>query len=305
MMPKPAYAAEAYDLTGRVALVTGATSGIGRVAAEALAAYGATVLVVGRSPAKTSATVAEISAATSSSRVVGLLADLSRQSEVRALVDEVRRRWPALHILVNNAGGVFAERIETADGIEQTWALNHLSYFLLTNLLLDALYAGGTPARAARIVNVASSAHLRVRGLDFADLEKRQGYFSFGAYGQSKLANIMFTYELARRLAAAGRPVTANAVHPGLVHTGFGGNNQNWLWRLAYVFINRLALSPAQGADTLIYLAAAPEVEGVTGKYFVKRRPVASSRASLDAAAARQLWAVSEQTVRLPASNSL
>ena len=304
-MPQPAYAADAYDLSGRVALVTGATSGIGRVAAEALAAYGATVLAVGRNPAKTTATVAEISAATGSGRVVGLLADLSRPSEVRALADEVRRRWPGLHILVNNAGAVFAERTETADGLEQTWALNHLSYFLLTALLLDSLQAGGTPERAARIVNVSSNAHLGSRGLDFDNLEQRRGYFSFGAYSQSKLANVMFTYELARRLTAAGQPITATVLHPGLVHTGFGANNQNWLWRLAYVFVNRLALTPAQGADTLIYLAAAPEVEGVTGKYFVKRRPVASSRASTDAAAARQLWAVSEQAVRLPAPNSL
>lgn len=300
-MAAPAYASQPYDLRGRVALVTGATSGIGRVTAEALAAYGATVLVVGRNAAKTTATVAAISAVTGSGRVVGLLADLSRQSDVHALAEEVRTRWPALHLLVNNAGGVFSKRTETADGIERTWALNHLSYFLLTNLLLAALHAGGTPARAARIVNVASNGHTLVRGLDFADLEKRHKYFSYGAYGQSKLANIMFTYELAHRLTAAGRPVTANVLHPGLVFTGFGGYAKNPVLRL----FGRLALTPAQGADTSIYLAAAPEVEGVTGKYFVKRRPVASSRASYDAAAARQLWAVSERAVRRPAPVSL
>lgn len=290
------------DLRGRVALVTGATSGIGRVTAEALAAAGATVLVVGRNPAKTTATVDAICAATGSAQVVGLLADLSRQSEVRALADEVRARWPALHILVNNAGGIFAERTETADGVEQTWALNHLSYFLLTHLLLDALHAGGAPGQTARIVNVSSNAHRGARGLNFDDLEGRRRYSAFGAYGQSKLANILFTYELARRLSAAGRPVTANAVHPGLVRTGFGGNNPGAWWRLVYFFLNRLALTPAQGADTLIYLAAAPAVEGVTGQYFVKRRPVAASRAAHDRAAARQLWAVSERAVRRPAA---
>jgi len=292
--------APTYDLSGRVALVTGATSGIGRATAQGLAADGATVLVVGRNAGKTSATVNEISAATGSGRVVGLLADLSRQSDVRRLAEEVRTRWPALHVLVNNAGAIFSKRAESADGLEQTWALNHLSYFLLTELLLDALSAGGAPGRAARIVNVASNAHVRLKGLDFADLEKRQGYFSFGAYAQSKLANILFTYELARRLSQAGRPITANVLHPGLVHTGFASNNHSWVWRLVYVFLNRIALTPAQGAETMLYLAAAPEVEGVTGKYFVKRRPVASSPASYDAAAARRLWAVSERAVLLP-----
>jgi retinol dehydrogenase 12 len=298
MMPQP------YDLKGRVALVTGATSGIGRVTAEALAGAGATVLVVGRNPEKTTATVSAISAATGNGQVVGLLADLSLQSAVRTLAAEVRARWPVLHILVNNAGAIFAERAETAEGVERTWALNHLSYFLLTELLLESLSAGGTPNRAARIVNVASNAHVRVRGLNFADLELRRGYSSFGAYGQSKLANILFTYELARRLTAAGRLVTANAVHPGLVHTGFGGNNQAWQWRLIYLFINRMGLTPEQGAETLIYLAADPAVEGVTGKYFVKRQAVSSSRAAYDAAAAKQLWDVSERAVKQTARGS-
>ncbi len=289
-----------YDLRDRVALVTGATSGIGRVTAETLAAYGATVLAVGRNADTTSATVSAISAATGSGRVVGLLADLSRQADVRRLAEEVRRRWPVLHILVNNAGAVFNQRAESADGIEQTWALNHLSYFLLTDLLRDALSAGGTPGRTARIVNVASNGHMSLRGLDFADLEKRQRYFGFGAYAQSKLANIMFTYELARRLTAAGAPITANVLHPGLVYTGFGGYSRQWWGRLAYAFLNRLVLTPAQGAETMLYLATAPAVEGVTGKYFVKRRPVASSRASYDAAAARRLWAVSERAMLAP-----
>ena len=297
-MADPTYA---YDLSGRVAVVTGATSGIGRVTAEALARAGATVGVVGRSPEKTAATVRAISAASGSGRVVALLADLSRQSAVRALAADIRSRWPALHLLVNNAGAIFVERAETADGIEQTWALNHLNYFLLTQLLLDPLRAGGAPGRAARIVNVASNAHRGARGLAWDDLGLRQGYSSYRAYSQSKLANILFTAELARRLTAAGDPVTANSVHPGLVHTGFGANNAQWYWRLAYVLINRLGLTPAQGADTLIYLAADPAVEGVSGRYFVRRKAVAPTAAAQDAAAARRLWAVSEQAVTLPA----
>jgi NAD(P)-dependent dehydrogenase (short-subunit alcohol dehydrogenase family) len=283
------------DLRGRVCLVTGATSGIGRVTARALAERGATLLVAGRNPAKTAATVAEFRRHSGNPAVEGLVADLSAQAEVRALAGEVRTRWPRLHVLVNNAGAVFAARQESVDGIEQTWALNHLGYFLLTNLLLEALQAAAEPGRSARIVNVSSGAHMRARGLSFDDLEGRKAYFSFSAYSQSKLANVLFTYELARRLAGSG--ITANALHPGLVHTGFGGNNRQLAWRVAYFFVNRLALTPEQGAQTTIYLATSPEVEGVTGRYFQRGRAVASSPASYDEAAARRLWSVSERYV--------
>lgn len=285
------------DLTmrDRVCLVTGATSGIGLETARALAERGATVVLVGRNPAKTAATVAALRQRTGSQAVEGLVADLSAQAEVRALAEQVRARWPRLHVLVNNAGAVFAARQESVDGVELTWALNHLSYFLLTGLLLEPLRAAAEPGRSARIVNVASRAHQRAGRINFDDLEGRRGYFSYGAYGQSKLANVMFTYELARSLAGSG--VTANALHPGLVHTGFGGNNRQWVWRFVYFFINRMAMPPAQGAETAIYLAAAPEVEGVTGRYFVRCRPTASSRASYDEAAARRLWTASERAV--------
>jgi NAD(P)-dependent dehydrogenase (short-subunit alcohol dehydrogenase family) len=282
-------------MTGRVCLVTGATNGIGQATAQALAERGATVLVAGRNAEKVQATVEATRQKSGNPAVEGLTADLSAMAEVRRLADEVRARWGRLHVLVNNAGAVFAERQESAEGIEMTWALNHLSYFLLTNRLLDALRAGGEPGRSARIVNVSSGAHWRGR-LNFDDLESRKGYFSYSAYGQSKLANILFTRALARRLTGSG--VTANAMHPGLVHTGFGSNNRQWFWRLVYFFVNRLALTPAQGAETAVYLATAPEVEGVTGQYFVKCRPAATSAAAQDEAAAERLWAVSERTVK-------
>lgn len=275
-------------MTAKTILITGATSGIGRVAAESLAQQGAQVVLVGRNPAKTEATVAEIKRATGNASVSHLLADLSEQAQVRGLAAQFLSRYPRLDVLINNAGGVFRQRRLTADGREMTWALNHLSYFLLTNLLLDRLLASGP----ARIINVSSNAHRRVRGLDFDDLEGARSYWGFRAYARSKLANVLFTYELARRLA--GTAVTANALHPGLIRTGFGANNGR-LWALLYVFINALGRTPAQGADTLIYLASSPAVEGLTGQYFYKRQARPSSGASYDQAAARRLWAVSEQ----------
>lgn len=275
-------------MTAKTILITGATSGIGRVAAESLAQQGAQVVLVGRNPAKTEATVAEIKRATGNASVSHLLADLSEQAQVRGLAAQFLSRYPRLDVLINNAGGVFRQRRLTADGREMTWALNHLSYFLLTNLLLDRLLASGP----ARIINVSSNAHRRVRGLDFDDLEGARSYWGFRAYARSKLANVLFTYELARRLA--GTAVTANALHPGLIRTGFGANNGR-LWALLYVFINALGRTPAQGADTLIYLASSPAVEGLTGQYFYKRQARPSSGASYDQAAARRLWTVSEQ----------
>jgi NAD(P)-dependent dehydrogenase (short-subunit alcohol dehydrogenase family) len=282
-------------MQGRVCLVTGATNGIGRATAQALAERGATVLLAGRNAARVQATVNAIRQKSGNPTVEGLTADLSAVAEVRRLAEEVQARWPRLHVLVNNAGAIFATRQESVDGIEMTWALNHLSYFLLTGLLLEALKAGGQPGRSARIVNVASGAHRRAR-LNFDDLESRRGYFSYGAYGQSKLANILFTRELARRLA--GSEVTANAMHPGLVHTGFGGNNRQWIWRLVYFCLNRMAQTPEQGAETAVFLAASRQVEGVTGQYFVACKPAATSAAAQDETAARRLWAESERTVK-------
>ena len=273
-------------MTNKTILITGATSGIGRSAAESLAGQGHHVVLVGRSAAKTQAAVAEIRRATGRTTVDFLLADLSRPAEVARLADEFLGRYPRLDVLVNNAGAIFAQRALTADGREMTWALNHLSYFLLTQRLLAVLQASAP----ARIINVSSNAHRRVSGLNFDDLELARGYNALRAYGQSKLANVMFTYALARRLAGTG--VTVNAMHPGLIRTGFGGGNGP-VWALLYVFINALGRTPAQGADTLVWLASSPAVEGVSGQYFYQRQPRKTSRASYDEAAQERLWQLS------------
>ena len=283
------------DMAGKVVVVTGATSGIGRVTAQSLAERGATVAIVGRSPEKTAATVAAIQQASGNQAVAGFLADLSAQRQVRALAAQLQARYPLIDVLVNNAGGLFAERQVTEDGLEMTFAVNHLAYFLLTNLLLDNVLAAGAAHGEARIVNVASRAGERASGLAFDDLQGERRYNMMGAYGASKLANLLFNSELARRLALAGAPVTTNAMHPGLVHTSFGSNNRLWYLRLGYVFINLLGRTPAQGADTAVYLATAPELAGVTGQYFYERKALALSAVAGDPQAARRLWQVSEQ----------
>lgn len=280
------------DLSDKVIVVTGATAGLGLVTARELARSGATLVGVGRDPAKGAAAAAQIRQATGNPRVTYLTADLSSQAQVRGLAAELLNRHTRLDGLVNNAGAYFERRQESADGLELTFALNHLSYFLLTNLLLGALQA----APAARVVNVSSGAHFGAR-LDFDDLQNRRAYSGFGVYGQSKLANVLFTYELARRLA--GTAVTANALHPGFVATQFGWNNGGLL-RPALRLIQRLvARSPEQGARTSIYLASAPEVAGVTGQYFFDQRAVKSSRESYDEAAAKRLWEISEELTGL------
>jgi NAD(P)-dependent dehydrogenase (short-subunit alcohol dehydrogenase family) len=281
-------------MAGKICLVTGATGGIGLVTARALAQMGAHVVVAGRSEQKCEAAVAHIRAETGSDAVEYLLADLSVQAQVRALAGEFLRRHARLDVLVNNAGVYNAKRQESDDGFELTWAVNHLGYFLLTHLLLDALKSSAP----SRIVNVASGAHVR-GALDFDDLQWQQGYSGFPVYAQSKLANILFTYELARRLDGTG--VTANALHPGFVASGFGKNN-GFVYRMAMPITALFALSPEEGAQTSIYLASSPEVEGVTGQYFYKCQPFRSSRATYDEAAARRLWEVSAAMTGLPAA---
>jgi NAD(P)-dependent dehydrogenase (short-subunit alcohol dehydrogenase family) len=275
------------SLMGKVCLVTGATGGIGLVTARELARGGAVVVGVGRSPERAKAAAAQLRQQTGNAAVEYLVADLSAQAEIRRLAEAFRQRYDRLDVLVNNAGAMFLRREETVDGLERTFALNHLAYFLLTHRLLPVLRASAP----ARIVNVASAAHVGAR-LDFDDLQSRRGYRGFRAYGRSKLANVLFTYELARRLAGTG--VTANALHPGFVGTGFGQQTAGRLaplWRVVQLF----ALSPEHGAQTSIYLAGSPAVEGVTGQYFVKQQPVRSSPASYDEAVARHLWEVSLQ----------
>jgi NAD(P)-dependent dehydrogenase (short-subunit alcohol dehydrogenase family) len=274
-------------MENKVCLVTGATNGIGKVTALELARRGAMVVLAGRSAAKTDAVVAEIKVRSGNDHAEGLVADLSTQAGVRALADAFKARYNRLDVLVNNAGAIFNERRESADGIEMTFALNHLSYFLLTHLLLDVLKASAP----ARIVNVSSNAHMG-SGINFDDLEFKHGYMNFRVYAQSKLANILFTTELARRLQGTG--VTANALHPGFVSSGFGRNDGSMM-NIGMMLMRPFQISPEKGAETTLYLATSPEVEGVTGGYFSKRKPARTSSAARDQAAAERLWAISEQ----------
>jgi NAD(P)-dependent dehydrogenase (short-subunit alcohol dehydrogenase family) len=281
------------QMSEKVVLITGATNGIGKVTALELAKQGYTVVIVGRNPTKTQATVSEIKLQSGSSTVDALIADLSSLAEIRRLADEFRQRYSRLDVLVNNAGAFYASRQESVNGYEMTFAVNHLAYFLLTNLLLDMLKASAP----ARIVNVSSDAHKGAK-INFDDLQSTQNYGAqgFGAYGVSKLANILFTYELARQLEGTG--ITVNVLHPGLVATGFGTNNGG-LMKLAMRFIHRFSISPEQGADTIIYLASSPEVEGVTGKYWVKRKAIRSTDVSYNEADQKRLWNVSAEMTGL------
>ncbi len=282
-------------MSGKVCLVTGATAGIGAIAARAIAAQGARLVIVGRNQAKCERVAAEIGTATGNTTVEFLVGDLSNRAGVRDVARGFLARYPRLDVLLNNAGAMFAQRRESADGIEMTLALNHLGYFLLTHLLLDVLKASAP----ARVVNVASDAHTMVRGIDFDDIQGLNRYRGFRAYCQSKLANLLFTYELARRLQGTG--ITANALHPGFVATSFfeGNGLSGWLMRRG---ASLFAIRPENGARTSIYLATSPEVEGVSGKYFVKERPAASSAASRDVDMAQRLWRVSEELTGLDAS---
>lgn len=275
------------DMTGKTVLITGASRGIGKAAAIGLAQLGATIGIVARDAAR-GATAVEDIAAISGNRTVHLfLADLSIQSDVRRLAREVNDRLDRLDVLINNAGAINMTRTVTADGIETTFALNHLAYFLLTILLLPLLEASAP----SRIVNV-SSAAAKGAAIDFDDLQGERRYSGWRAYGQSKLANILFTEELARRLNGTG--VTANGLHPGVIKSGFGKNDRG-LTRLGWTLAGPFLASPEKGAETIIYLASSPRVEGVTGKYFYRCREAEAPPASHDRLLAASLWEASEQ----------
>ncbi len=274
------------SMSGKVVIVTGATDGIGKATARALAAMGATVVIVGRNPDKTTATVDELRAATGNEQIEGMLADFASLAQVRQLADAFKQKRDRLDVLINNAGAVFAKRGETEDGFEQTFGVDHLAPFLLTNLLLDLL----KQSAPSRIVNVSSEGH-KVSGMRFDDLQTERRYTAMGAYGQAKLANVLFTYELARRLRGTG--VTVNALHPGSVASNFGAGQAGLLAPVIRFFITRFGITPEEGAQTSVYLASSPDVAGVTSKYWIKSKPVRSSAASYDNEAAERLWQIS------------
>jgi NAD(P)-dependent dehydrogenase (short-subunit alcohol dehydrogenase family) len=277
-------------MNGKICLVTGATNGIGKATALALAQMGATVVIVGRNPAKCAAVVSEIKHSSGNDAVEALIADLSIMAEVRHVADQFKAKYQQLHVLVNNAGGAFGKRQVTSEGFEKTFALNHLNSFLLTRLLLDTLKASAP----ARIVNVASDAHKGAQ-LDFDDLQSEKSRFSLTAYGRSKLATVVFSYELARRLSGTG--VTCNVLHPGLVRTGFASNLGVVPSAVIGFFMRFVGLTPEQGAQTSVYLASSPDVENVSGKYWEKSKVVRSGRAAYDQATWTRLWEVSDKLV--------
>lgn len=270
-------------------MITGASSGIGRAAALALAARGASLVLVCRDRTRGEGALAATREATGNRDLTLMLADLSSQKDIRELANAFLATRKPLHVLLNNAGVIMLRREETVDGIETTFAVNHLAHFLLTVLLLDRLKASAP----ARVVNVASDAHHYARGgLDFADLGSAKGYSVMSVYGRSKLANILFTRELGRRLA--GSRVTANCLHPGFVSSGFATNN-GWYAKVAMTLLRPFARSSEKGAETAVYLCTSRDVERVTGQYFYDRKPKEPKSYARSDQAARRLWEVSEQ----------
>jgi retinol dehydrogenase-14 len=277
----------------KICLITGATSGIGRATAMGLANMGASVVMVGRDRGRGEDALAEIKEKSGNASVDLMLADLSSQEEIRRLADEFKEAYPRLDVLINNAGVIRSERITTQDGLETTFAVNHLAYSLLTKLLLDVLKASAP----SRIVNVASGDHSNGT-IDFDNLQGEKEYKGPKAYSQSKLATVLFTYELARRLEGTG--VTANCLHPGVVGTNLG-SGVSGVFGFMVRALTPLMKSPEKGAETSVYLASSPEVEGLSGRYFVKKAEARSSDVSHDERIARRLWKVSADLTRVPA----
>ncbi len=298
----------ANEMAGKTVLVTGATQGIGRASAKALAQLGARVGIVGRDAKRTEETAAMIRAEVPAAQVDTFLADLSLMSDVRKLAEEVKAKYSELHVLLNNAGAIFTTRGVTKEGLEQTFALNHMSYFLLTNLLTDLL----KKSAPARVVNVSSDAHPLARldprvvkavadpggsivapkRIDIDDLQSERSYSPMAVYAMSKAMNILFTRELSRRIEGTG--VTANCLHPGVIQSGFGHNNGGffgWLVKIGGPFLS----SPEKGARTSVYLCSSDEGGRVSGQYFKNRKVAKVSAAARNDESAKVLWEKSAQ----------
>lgn len=273
-------------MRGKTVVATGATSGIGAAAVEALARQGARIVFVARDAARAEATRARLDAVAPGLGHKAYLADLSLMRETRRVGAEIAAAELRVDVLINNAGALFSNRRLTAEGLETTFALNHMSYFVLTAALRERVVAA-----QGRIVSIASAAHQGVR-LDFDDLQSAKVAPGFRVYGRSKLCNILFTRELSRRLAGTG--ATANCLHPGVVASRFADEAGGWTAPL-FKLVKRFAISPQQGADTMVWLASSPDVEGVTGHYFARRTLKPPSHAAQDEAAARRLWEISEK----------
>ncbi len=277
-------------MDGKLCMITGATAGIGYCTAMEIARMGGSVIIIGRNQSKCAIAVKKIQEETGNLSVEYLLADLSSQTQIRTTVRSFFQKYDHLDVLVNNAGGFFWRRMLSVDGIEMTLALNHLAYFLLTNLLIEALKASNN----ARVINVSSSTH-RSQYLDFNNLQFNNIYNPIQAYGRSKLANLLFSYELSRRLL--GTRVTSNALSPGWVATEIYKKINPWFTPLINPIIHRIGQTPLEGAQTSIYLATSPDIEGITGKYYAKMQPIRSSSASYDLDSARRLWELSLELV--------
>ena len=273
------------DMNGKVCLVTGATDGIGKISAQVLAEMGAKVIIVGRNPEKSAIVLAELRSISGNENIDLLMADLAVMQEVRDLAEQVISRYDRLDVLLNNAGGYFTKHKITSDGLEMTFALNHMSYFLLTNKLMELLKYSAP----ARIVNVSSDAHYGVN-IEFENLNGEQEYKAWKAYQKSKLANVLFTYELLKKVPA---DITVNCLHPGFVATNFGHNNGGFFGPVLKIAQRISAIDPEEGAKTSIFLCSAPEVKGVSGKYFYKCQPKTSSRESRNMDTGKRLWQIS------------
>jgi NAD(P)-dependent dehydrogenase (short-subunit alcohol dehydrogenase family) len=276
-------------MKGKVVVITGATSGIGGVAAEKLAAMGARIVAVARDRNRAEATLAQLRRIAPGTDHRVHYADLSSIAEMKRVASEIASAETRIDVLINNAGAMFGKHFTTPDGLERTFALNHMSYFVVTEILRERLVASAP----SRIVNTSSEAHRRQK-IDFSDLQSAKTYSGFGAYGRSKLCNILFTRELARTLSGTG--VTANCLHPGFVNTRFGDAGPESIGKSIFRLAKKFAISPEKGAETIVFLASAPEVATVTGEYFFRCRPKSPTNEARDDEAAKRLWA---ESVRL------